>query len=242
MIKLFGYELRRLLFNKFFMGLLVITGLYSYQVLSGDIIVGVANTAPFSRWSYGAFLSAVLPLLLITLLFFTTFLYSKKEKQVGAITFATPIDPLHYGFLRCLAMVTGFVVISGIAIGLSLIFYARVFHFTAFGDFLVPIVLTLIPAMLFTLGVGLTAGRVHLGLLYALMLILLLLGQMPLPYSVDLLGGNFFHGFPATLPVGLGGEVVFTIPMAVWIGKAVYSIVGLALTLLWLIRLRERHS
>ncbi|NLJ86477.1 MAG: hypothetical protein GX322_08550, partial [Firmicutes bacterium] len=48
MIKLFGYELRRLLFNKFFIGLLVITGLYSYQILSGDIIVGVANTAPFS--------------------------------------------------------------------------------------------------------------------------------------------------------------------------------------------------
>ena len=190
MIKLFGYELRRLLFNKFFMGLLVITGLYSYQILSGDIIVGVANTAPFSRWSYGAFLSAVLPLLLITLLFFTTFLYSRKEKQVGAITFATPIDPLHYGFLRCLAMVTGFVVISGVAIVFSLIFYARVFRFTAFGDFLVPILLTLVPAMFFTLS-RTHSGAMHSGLLYALMLILLLLGQMPLPYSVDLLGGTF---------------------------------------------------
>lgn len=232
MIKIYRYELKRLLFNKFFLGLLVITGLYSYQILSGDIIQGTANTAPFSRWSYGAYLADVLPLLLITLLFFITFLYSKKEKKVANLTSAMPINPLHYGLVRCLAIITGFIGIAAAIILVSFVFYARVFQFTSFGDYMLPIVFTLLPAMLFTLGVGLLAGRLHAGLLYVFMLLLLVAGQVPLPNALDLFGSHFYQSVPSTLPLGTDGEPAFTISVAAWIGKALYTAMGLLLS--WL--------
>ena len=47
MFKIYYYELRRLLVNKFFLCLLLITAFYSYQTMSGEIILGIADTAPF---------------------------------------------------------------------------------------------------------------------------------------------------------------------------------------------------
>ena len=78
MFKIYYYELRRLLVNKFFLCLLLITAFYSYQTMSGEIILGIADTAPFSGWSYGVYLAKVLPLLLVSLLFFISFLYLRK--------------------------------------------------------------------------------------------------------------------------------------------------------------------
>lgn len=241
MIKLYRYELKRLLFNKFFLGLLVVTGLYSYQILSGDIILGIANTAPFSSWSYGAYLADVLPLLLITLLFFITFLYSNKEKKVATLTSATPINPVHYGLVRYLAMITGYIVIAATVILISFVFYAQVFQFTSFGSFVLPTLFTLLPAMLFTLGVGLLAGRIHAGLLYALMLLLLVASQMPIPNAFDLLGVSFYQSVPSTLPLGIDGEPAFTISAASWLGKAFYMAIGLLLSWMGLIRFNSNN-
>lgn len=239
MIKVYRYELKRLLFNKFFLGLLVITGLYSYQMLSGDIIQGIANTAPFSNWSYGAYLADVLPLLLITLLFFITFLYSDQEKKVARLTAATPVDPVQYGRVRCLAMVTGFIGIAAVVILISFVFYAQVFQFTSFGNFVLPIGFTLLPAMLFTLGAGLLAGRLNRGLLYALMLLLLIAGQVPLPDALDLFGNHLYQTVPSTLPLGIDGEPAFIIPVAAWIGKALYTTMGLLLSWLGLMGFKK---
>lgn len=239
MIKIYRYELKRLLVNKFFVGLLVITGLYSYQMLSGDIIQGIANTAPFSSWSYGAYLADVLPLLLITLLFFITFLYSNKEKKVARLTAATPVEPVHYGLVRCLAMITGFIGIAAVIILISFVFYTQVFQFTSFGNFILPIGFTLLPAMLFTLGAGLLAGRLNRGLLYALMLLLLVIGQLPLPNAFDLFGSHFYQTVPSTLPLGIDGEPAFTIPVAAWIGKALYTAMGLLLSWLGFMRFKK---
>ena len=73
MHKIFHYELKRLLWNKFFFGLLVVTLFYAYQVFTGEIILGVAHTAPFSPWSFGCYLSRLLPLLWVGELFFLSF-------------------------------------------------------------------------------------------------------------------------------------------------------------------------
>ena len=67
MHKIFHYELRRLLWNKFFFGLLAVTLFYAYQVFTGEIILGVAHTAPFSPWSFGCYLSRLLPPMLLAL-------------------------------------------------------------------------------------------------------------------------------------------------------------------------------
>ena len=73
--------------NKFFFLLLLITLIYSLIILSWDVILGIAYTAPFSSWSYGAYLASVLPLLMVTLLFFITFMYSRQENQVKQLIF-----------------------------------------------------------------------------------------------------------------------------------------------------------
>ena len=61
--KIFRYECRRLLWNKFFIGLAVVLLLYGVFVLHAVTILGVAHTAPFSPWSFGDYLSRMMPLL-----------------------------------------------------------------------------------------------------------------------------------------------------------------------------------
>ena len=63
MRKIFRYECRRLLWNKFFIGLAVVLLLYGALVLHAVTILGVSHTAPFSPWSFGDYLSRMLPLL-----------------------------------------------------------------------------------------------------------------------------------------------------------------------------------
>ena len=78
MRKIFLYECKRLLWNKFFGGLLLVLLFYGWQVLSRVTILGVSHTAPFSPWSFGDYLSRMLPLLWIGMLFFLTFYTSPK--------------------------------------------------------------------------------------------------------------------------------------------------------------------
>ena len=70
MRKVFVCELRRLLLNKFFFGILAAVLLYGWLLLSGEVILGVAYTAPFSPWSFGYYLARLLPLLWAGTLFF----------------------------------------------------------------------------------------------------------------------------------------------------------------------------
>ena len=45
MVKIFYYELRRLLGNRFTVGLLLVALLYGYWTMRGEILLGIANTA-----------------------------------------------------------------------------------------------------------------------------------------------------------------------------------------------------
>lgn len=229
MNKIFKYELKRLIFNKIFFVLLATTIIYSYQILKKDIIVGIAYTAPFSSWSYGMYLAKVLPLLLITLIFFISFLYSKEEKQVKQLTFATPIDPLKYGLIKCLAMAVGYTIISLFVIAISLLFYGVIFRFYKFTEFVIPSLITLIPALIFIFGVGLLIGRIQPNMLYVLMIIVLLIGLLPLPEVADLYGGQLFSTYPLTLPVGLDGEPAFSLPLGFLIGKVFFTVTGVGM-------------
>lgn len=79
--KIFRYECRRLLWNKFFIGLAVVLLLYGALVLHAVTILGVSHTAPFSPWSFGDYLSRMLPLLWVGMLFFLTFYTSPKARR-----------------------------------------------------------------------------------------------------------------------------------------------------------------
>ena len=80
MRKVMRYECKRLLWNRFFVGLVLVLLFYGWQVLGGTTILGVAHTAPFSPWSFGDYLSRMTPLLWVGVLFFLTFFtYSFKS-------------------------------------------------------------------------------------------------------------------------------------------------------------------
>ena len=96
MRKIFCYELRRLLWNRFFLGIALALLFYGWQVLGGVTILGVSHTAPFSPWSFGDYLSRMLPLLWIGALFFLTFFTSDKARRAAVLTNATQM-PLCWG-------------------------------------------------------------------------------------------------------------------------------------------------
>lgn len=194
-----------------------------------DIIFGVSNTAPFSGWSYGAYLTKVMPILLIALLFFISFLYSKQEKKVQTLTKATPVDPFRFQMLRCGTIIVAFTLISTIPIVYSLWFYKVNFHFINFGSFILPTIITLLPAMLFVFGAGMLGGRYHQGVIFVLMVMVVLINYIPLPYAVDLSGGNFFTKYPEDLGTV---EPAFFIPTSVLIGKVIYGLLGISMMLI----------
>lgn len=226
MIKLFKYELKRLILNKFFLGLLVLTILYSRNVMTSDIILGISNTAPFSGWSYGMYLSKVLPILLITLLFFISFLYSKSEKKVSALTKATAINPIKFQLLRFGTIFIAFIFITMVPIIYSLAFYKSNFKFSNYGSLILPILVTILPSMIFIFGLGVMGGRFHQGTIFALMLVVVVISYIPLPYCIDLLGSNFYKDYPQTLNTI---EPTFLLPASIIISKLIFSIIGIML-------------
>ena len=100
MRKIFLYECKRLLWNKFFFGILLILLLFGWQVLDQVTIQGVAHTAPFSPWSFGDYLSRMLPLLWIGALFFLTFFTSEKARRVTVLTDTAPVPPRSFAMIR----------------------------------------------------------------------------------------------------------------------------------------------
>ena len=158
MSKIFQYECRRLLWNKFFIGLAVVLLLYGALLLHAVTILGVSHTAPFSPWSFGDYLSRMLPLLWIGMLFFLTFYTSPKARRAAVLMDATPMPSKQYALVRCAAALMGGVLLSLLCMGEAAVFYGRMFHWYGWGDLLLPALATLLPALVFALGSGWAAG------------------------------------------------------------------------------------
>ena len=218
------------MFNRLFLALIIITGLHSYLLLSREVILGIAFTAPFSPWSFGYYLANVMPLLMINLLFFLTFMHSNHEKQVRQLAFAAHLDPIKLCLVKCASIAAGFLAMALFVIILGMVFLAALFRFYGFGGFILPLILTLIPCLLFVLGAGLLLGGIHANILYVLMIAALLLGflqgSLPLPAFFDLYGAGFFSTHPLALPAGADGEPLFSLPLSYVMGRVFFSFSG----------------
>jgi ABC-2 type transport system permease protein len=224
--KIFKYELRRLLLNKFFIGLLIINGLFAWYILTGDTVAGVSYTAPFSPWSFGAYMASVMPVSMLTVLFLLTAYYSKKEKQAEALTAATPVDAVRYALVRLAAVALGYVILLSVTIGLSAYFYIAYFDFRQFSIFILPACVTVIPCFILILGLGCFTGRIHSGLLYALMFVMLALIFLEIPGAFDFFGGGYYSSAPASLPQGADGEPAYILSAAFLAARAIYLAAG----------------
>lgn len=230
MIKIFYYELRRLLLNKLFVGIFLISLWYGWMTLTGTTVQGISHTAPFSPWSFGDYLARMLPVICLGELFFLTFFTSMQERRVAVIIQATSVDLRKYAAVRCGAVLLGTLVICLGVIGLGLGFYSYFFGWTDFKSLFLPALLVLGPSIVFCLGLGWTLGKLHPLLVYVGMAVPFLLSwfssQLNFPWTAEFSMGRFFTEYPLTLDVL---DPVFTVPAPVLFGRLVYLLMGIFL-------------
>lgn len=226
MTKIFRCECRRLLCNKFFIGLLAVLLLYAGLVFYGAVLPGVAHTAPFSPWSFGVYLGRLLPILWVGALFFLTFFTSPQERRTAVLTAATPADPRRYALTRCAAALVGVTLLCLAALALAAVFYARLFGWYGWGSLALPALITLAPPLVFALGSGWRLGELRPWLLYVWMALPFVLAALPLPQALGLWDGSFFAAYPLTLDTL---DPAFTLPAAVWLVQGGTLALGLLL-------------
>ena len=226
MVKIFRYECKRLLWNKFFFGILAVTLFYGWQVLTGASILGVSHTAPFSPWSFGDYLSRMLPLLWIGMLFFLTFYTSPKARRAAVLMDATPMPPKQYALVRCAAALTGGVLLSLLCMGEAAVFYGRMFGWYGWGSLLLPALATLPPALVFALGSGWLLGQIRPWLVYVWMAVPFLCMALPLPDALGIWNGHFFSKYPLALGTL---DPAFSMPAAVLIVQCILLAAGIVL-------------
>ncbi len=101
-----------------------------------------------------------------------------------------------------------------------------VFQLNDFSAFLMPALVILVPPVIFVLGIGLIAGRIHNSLVYGLMAVIFIISSIGLPYAVDLIGGGVFLRYP----IAIGAlDPAFTLPMSFVLGRIGYTAIGLVL-------------
>ena len=211
-VKIFLYECKRLLWNKFFAGLVLVLLFYGWQVLRRVTILGVSHTAPFSPWSFGDFLSRMLPLLWIGALFFLTFFTSEKARRAAVLTDAAPLPPRRYALARCAAALTGTALLALACISEAACFYGIYFGWYGWSGLVFPTLVTLVPPLVFALGSGWLLGMLRPWLLYVWMLVSPVCLALPLPESLGLWNGRLFAQYPLTLGTL---DPAFTLPAAV---------------------------
>ena len=215
-----------LLWNKFFIGLAVVLLLYGALVLHAVTILGVSHTAPFSPWSFGDYLSRMLPLLWIGMLFFLTFYTSPKARRAAVLMDATPMPPKQYALVRCAAALTGGVLLSLLCMGEAAVFYGRMFGWYGWGSLLLPALATLLPALVFALGSGWLLGQIRPWLVYVWMAVPFLCMALPLPDALGIWNGHFFSKYPLALGTL---DPAFSMPAAVLIVQCILLAAGIVL-------------
>lgn len=227
MRKIFRYELRRAVCNKFFLGLFVVNLYFGWQTLNSEVIRGVAHTAPFSPWSFGYYLAQVLPLLSIALLFFLWGIFSKEARRICPLTAATPTDAGTYLMVKCAAVGIAWLLLSLSVCALGIGFLISLFGASvSLGSLILPTLVTLLPALALVLGLGMIAGHVHSALLFVLMPIVLILNLMPIAMEWGLFGATLFSEYPLTMEIL---DPAFALPSAAWAAKGIFFVVGVGL-------------
>ncbi len=240
MRKLFFYELRRLIGTKSFAGLLAVCLCFGWQILTTKTICGVADTAPFSPWSFGSYLADVMPVLCAALLFFLWNLFSGKARNVQVLTAATPVSWGWYLLVKCAAAAVAWLALVFFIILLGLGFLLALFGASVpIGWLLLSATTVVLPVLVFVLGIGFLCGRIHPALLIVFLALMLALNLLPLPSAADLLSADFFSQYPLTLGVL---DPAFSMPLSVLIGKCICTILGAGVLFLAILHEAKRKA
>ncbi|MCR5727249.1 MAG: hypothetical protein K6G24_07270 [Lachnospiraceae bacterium] len=199
MNRIYGYECRRLILNKFFIGISVLILVYGWQVIKNITILGVSFTAPFSAWSFGDYLSHMGVFLWIGILFLIGFYHTKAEKRRAVIFETAPVKPYVHELIRVGAILTVTVLLVIIICLPAVVFYGSVFDLYPEGMILCVTLFTLFPIAVFAIGSGKLLAHVGTPVLYIWMSVPFILKMIPLPESFGLLNGSFFTERPLSI-------------------------------------------
>ena len=229
MIRIFGYELRRLLFSKLYGGMLLICLFFGWQILYADTIQGVAHTAPFSPWSFGSYLAQMVPLLSLVLLLMLWYQFSGKAKKVMVLTNATSVEQKKYLLIKCGAVAASWLSLIFMVFLLGAGFLIYLFQdAVSLCDFIIPAFVILIPVLFFVLGFGLVVFYGNWGKSAAAKIVpflfILVVVAVNLSFSGSLPDVIYFSSYPITLPVLEPG---FTMTAMASISKILYSLLGI---------------
>lgn len=230
-IKIFKYELKRIIFSKMFVITFIIALFFSVIDLYTEIIQGVSGTAPFSKWSYCKFLCGINTIMLLILMLSFTGLFSRNEQRVREITLCTSLPQKKYLATKSFAMFISYLIIVVCCILISLVFYKTTFNFADFQNFLLPILIILLPTFVFVFGTSMFLGSKSQTLLYAwipVILILSLISFNSTPF-IDIFAKGYVTYRPTILPVDSLGEPVFSLSLDFIMSRLTFTLIGLVL-------------
>lgn len=228
-IKILKYELKRIIFSKMFVITFIIALLFTAIDLYTEIIQGVSGTAPFSRWSYCKFLCDINTIILLILMLSCTGLFSKNEQRVREITSCTSLPQKKYLTTKSFALFISYLIIAVCCILISLVFYKTTFNFTDFQNFLLPILIILLPTFAFVFGTSMFLGSKSQTLLYTwipIVLILSLISFNSTPF-IDIFAKGYVTYMPAVLPADSLGEPVFSLSLDFIMSRLLFTLVGM---------------
>lgn len=220
MNKLFYYELRRILWNKLFFILVGSVFFYGWLLLSSDVILGIADTAPFSSWSSGYYLSRLTPIFCLAEVLFLVFYSSRNEEMVQLITKRTVFSQRSYFYIRCGVMFLAQLLLCFTAMVEGIVFCGVFFHKYPFISYLLPFVATVLPMLLFCLG----TGSFLVGCQKRFLAILVLILAVGYLHRIDLFGEKFFTTYP--LKTGIL-DPSFQMPFWLSVKESILSAIGI---------------
>lgn len=220
MSKLLKYELRRMIGNQFFYCMAAVLLGYGWLLLSKDVIRGISNTAPFSEWSMGYYISHLAPIICLGELVMLLFYVSKQECMVQTIAFPTSFKKTTFLVMRSCVILLAILILSIVVIGLGLGFCGIVFSLLVLKQCIMPFVVTVVPLVVFVLGAGVFLSKRNPLFLLGLA-IFLGIGFMP---WLDLYGIHFYVDYPIQLEVL---DPKFSIPVTLLVKQLILTGTGI---------------
>lgn len=240
--KIFMYEWKRMAVNWFFLTMLFINGAYAWYVLTTDILMGTAYTAPFSVWSYCAYIGKTLPIVMAAVILLLAGYYGKKQKQADILLAAAPVTAEKQLFVRTAVLGVCFAIICAADALVAVVFYVRFFGYWNFAEFFIPSLLIMIPCFLISAALGHFAGRLHVGVVYLMAAGVVFAGYV-LPANIfDFYGAGYFSAYPLTLEAGKGGEPQFVMETAWIVVRLLYSFLGAGMFFLHVCSMRRKPT
>lgn len=232
-MKILKYELKRIIFSKIFVITFIIALFFSVIDLYTEIIQGVSGTAPFSKWSYCKFLCDINTIILLILMLTCTGLFSRNEQRVREITSCTSLSEKKYLTTKNLALFISYLISAMCCILISVVFYKTTFNFTNFQNFLLPILIILLPTFAFVFGTSIFLGSRNQIFLYVwipIVLILSLISFNSTPF-IDIFAKGYVTYMPTILPIDSLGEPIFSLSSHFIMSRLIFTLVGIVLYL-----------